>query len=94
MFGVRYKGLRVIPSRTAARELTRHGFMLEDCKEILERGYSPRKRRSGTVERWLDYGRDTYNVVVVRPLNYASGEEVYLITHFGRFTKKQLEVKK
>ena len=53
MFDVRYKELRLIPSKTAGSELLRYGFMIEDCKEILEKGYSPRKRKKGTIEKWL-----------------------------------------
>lgn len=51
MFDVRYKGLRLIPSKTAGRELIKYGFMIEDCKEILEKGYSPRKRGKETIHR-------------------------------------------
>ena len=94
MFDVRYKELRLIPSKTAGSELLRYGFMIVDCKEILEKGYSPRKRKKGTIEKWLDYGNKTYNVVVVKSFNYFYNEDVYLIIHFGRFTKKKLKVRK
>lgn len=94
MFDVRYKGLRLIPSKTAGRELIKYGFMIEDCKEILEKGYSPRKRAKDTIEKWMDYGNKTYNVVVVKSFNYLYNEEVYLIIHFGEFTKKKLKVRK
>jgi len=87
--GIYYKNLRLIPSKRADRELLRYGFALEDCKEILERGYSPRKRGKNTVEKWMDCGSKTYNVVVVKSLNFTYNEEVYLITHFGEFTKKK-----
>lgn len=94
MFDVRYQGLRLIPSKTAGRELLKYGFMIEDCKEILEKGYSPRKRKKDTIEKWIDYSNKTYNVVVVKSFNYFYNEEVYLITHFGEFTKKKLKVEK
>ena len=94
MFDVRYKDLRLIPSKTAGRELIKYGFMIEDCKEILERGYSPRKRQKGTIEKWMDYGNKTHNVVVVKSFNYLYNEDVYLIVHFGEFTKKKLKVRK
>ena len=68
--------------------------MIEDCKEILEKGYSPRKRKKDTIEKWMDYGNKTYNVVIVKSFNYMNNEEVYLITHFGMFTKKAMEDKK
>ena len=94
MFDIRYKGLRLIPSKSAGRELIQYGFMIEDCKEILDRGYSPRKRKEGTIEKWMDIGSKTYNVVVVQSFNYLYNEDVYLITHFGGFTKKNLKVTK
>lgn len=94
MFNIRYKGLRLIPSKTAGRELTKYGFMIEDCKEILENGYSPRKRKKGKEEKWMDSGDKTYNVVVVKSFNFMYNEEVYLITHFGGFTEKKLKVRK
>ena len=94
MFDIRYKELRLIPSKTAGKELIKYGFMIEDCKEILEKGYSPRKRKKGTIEKWLDYGDKTYNVVVMNSFNYLYNEDVYLIIHFGEFTKKKLKVGK
>ena len=91
MFDVRYNELRLIPSRTAARELAEYGFMIADCKEMLEKGYAPRKRKKNTIEKWMDYGNKTCNVVVVKSFNYMYNEEVYLIIHFGEFTKKKLK---
>ena len=76
MFDACYKELRLIPSKTAGRELIKYGFMIEDCKEILEKGYSPRKRKKGTIEKWLDYGDKTYNVVVVKSFNYLYVENI------------------
>jgi len=88
MFNVRYMGLRLVPSKTAGNELISHGFMIDDCREIMEKGYSPRKRARGTVEKWLDFGNKTCNVVVVKDYNELMREEVWVIIHFGRFTKK------
>ena len=90
MFNVRYKGLKLIPSKSAARELLNYGLMIADCEEILENGYEPRKRAKNTVEKWMDFGNKTYNVVVVKSYNYFYREDVYLITHVGKFTKKKL----
>ncbi len=89
MFNITYKGLRLIPSKSAAEELLRYGLTIDDCKEILENGYEPRKRGKDTVEKWMDSGNKTYNVVIVRSYNYFYKEEVYLITHVGRFTKRR-----
>jgi len=85
----RYHGLRLIPSKTASLELLRNGCAIEDCKEILINGYSPRKRGKGTIERWMDKGSKTFNVVIVKSFNFMYDEYVYLITHFGRFTKRK-----
>lgn len=89
MFNIRYKGLRLIPSKSAAEEMLRHGLTIEDCKEILENGYEPRKRKKDTTEKWMDFGHKTYNIVIVKSYNHLYKEEVYLITHGGRFTKRK-----
>ncbi|MFH1212050.1 MAG: hypothetical protein V1659_03935 [Candidatus Woesearchaeota archaeon] len=83
-----YAGLRLLPSKSAARELIDCGLMIEDCKEILELGYEPRERKKGTIEKWLDVGRKTYNVVAVKSYNFLYQEEIYFIIHVGKFTKK------
>jgi len=88
MFNTTYKGLRLIPSKSAAEELLEHGLTIEDCKNILQNGYEPRKRGKNTVEKWMDSKNKTYNVVIVKSYNYSNKEEVYLITHVGRFTKR------
>jgi hypothetical protein len=94
MFDVRYKGLRLIPSKSAGREragreLLQYGLMIADCKEFLENGYEPRKRGKDTIEKWMDFGDKTYNVVIVKSYNYMYQEDVYLIKHVGKFTKKK-----
>ena len=89
MLNIKHKGLRLIPSKSAAEELLRHGLTIWDCKDILENGYEPRKRGKDTVEKWMDSGNKTYNVVIVKSYNYFYKEEVYLITHVGRFTKRK-----
>lgn len=88
MFNLRYQGLRLIPSKSAAEELLKHSLAIRDCQEILENGYAaPRKRAKDTEEKWLDQGNKTYNVVVVRSFNFMYNEDVWLITHVGEFTK-------
>ena len=90
MFNIRFEGLKLIPSRSAVEELVKYGLMIEDCKDILENGYEPKKRSKGTIEKWLNKRNKTYNVVVIRSYNFLYGEEVYLIKHIGKFTKKKL----
>ena len=87
-FNVRYRGLRLVPTARADRELLRLGLSLDDCREILEHGYEARKRRRDTIERWFDVGHKTYNVVAAQSYNWAYREEVWLIIHAGMFTRK------
>lgn len=90
MLSLKYQGLRLIPSKSALKELVEYGLTLEDCKHILEEGYpAPRKRAKTTIEQWLDRGNKTYNIVVVKSYNHFYGEDVYLITHFGCFHKRR-----
>ena len=42
----------------------------------------------------MDFGNETYNVVVVKSYNYFYKEEVYLIKHVGKFTKKKFRRQK
>jgi len=77
----------LVLSRSAASELLKLGLMIEDCKDILEQEYAARKRAKGTIEKWMDCGKKTYNVVVVKSYNFTYDEEIYLITHIGRFTR-------
>ncbi|MBI2672012.1 hypothetical protein HYX16_03710 [Candidatus Woesearchaeota archaeon] len=86
---IRYNNLRLIPSKTAAREMLKHGFMTEDCKTTLENSYKSRKRQEDTTEKWMDLRSKTYNIIVVKSFNHFYGENVYLIKHFGMFTKKK-----
>jgi len=88
MFDVRHKSIPLIPSRSAVKEMMQLGFTLSDCKEMLEQGYdAPRKRASGTEEKWYDKGSKTYNIVIVKSVNYMLNEEIYLITHVGEFSR-------
>ena len=88
MFDVRYLGLRIAPSLAAMRELMEEGDTLQDVKEILDYGYpAPRKRKAGVIEKWLDRGNKTYNVVVVRDYHLFLHEELWLLIHYGKFTR-------
>jgi len=89
MYDIRYRGLRLIPTKAAAYELSKLKLRINDCKGILEKGYSPTRRRAkNTEEKWFDKGKKIYNVVIVRSFNYLYNEEVWLIKHVGEFTKK------
>ncbi|MFO8016217.1 MAG: hypothetical protein R6U32_03875 [Candidatus Woesearchaeota archaeon] len=83
-----YKGLRIIPSMSAMRELMKHGKTLADAADVLEEGYdAPRKRARGKVEKWLDRGRKTYNAVAAKARH--DREDVWILIHFGRFTRRK-----
>ena len=85
----KYEGLTLVPTKAAGEELEKFGYGLEDCKHILENGYRPRKRAKDTIESWLDKGTKTYNTVVVRDYNELMQEHVWVIIHFGRFTRRK-----
>lgn len=90
MFTVRYKGLRIAVSHSAMQELIKENKTLYDIKEILEQGYdAPRKRKSGIIEKWLDKGKKTYNAVIAKDYDEIMKEDVWLLIHFGKFTKRK-----
>lgn len=89
MFDDKYQGLRIVVTDAAMRELFKHEKTLYDVVEILETGYdAPRKRKEGTIERWLDRGNKIFNAVVVRDYNEVMKEECWVLIHFGKFTKR------
>jgi hypothetical protein len=89
MLSVRYAGLRIAPTRAAQRELFKLGLDLQDCVEILDDGYSPRKRAKDTIERWLDKGNKTLNAVIAKDYDDTRNEECWVLIHIGKFTKRK-----
>ncbi|MBI3194611.1 MAG: hypothetical protein HYZ34_09135, partial [Ignavibacteriae bacterium] len=48
--------------------------------EILDNGYdAPRKRKSGTIEKWLDKGKKTYNAVIVKDYHEILKEDCWVL---------------
>ncbi len=89
-YAYKIQGLQIMPSYAALRELMQEGRTLDDVFEILENGYdAPRKRKEGTIEKWLNKGNKTYNVVVLKDYNEMLKEEVWLLIHFGKFGRKK-----
>lgn len=85
----RYKGKRIIPTDAGMRELMTLGMALKDVADILENGQdSPRKRQRGKIERWLQKGKKTYNVVVAEDYDCIMKEPVWALIHLGKFTTK------
>lgn len=90
MFFVKYKGLRIASSLSATRELMKEEKTMFDIVEILNDGYdAPRKRKKGTIEKWLDKGKKTYNAVIVKDFDETMKEEVWVLIHFGKFSRRQ-----
>jgi hypothetical protein len=92
MFGEKYKGLRIIVSDSAMRELMKEEKTLYDVVEILEQGYdAPRKRKEGTIEKWMDKGNKTFNAVIVQDYNEIMKEDCLVLIHFGKFSRRKIK---
>lgn len=90
MFNDKYKGLRIVVSDSAMRDLMNEEKTLYDVVNILEDGYdAPRQRKAGTIERWLDKGSKTLNAVVVKDYNEIMKEDCWVLIHFGKFTRRK-----
>ena len=87
MFDDRYQDLRIAVSDSAMRELMKEEKTLYDVVKILEQGYdAPRKRKVGTIEKWLDVGKKTFNVVIALDYNEIMKEDCWVLIHFGKHT--------
>ena len=74
------------------RELMKEEKTLYDVVEILEKGYdAPRKRKEGTIEKWLGKGNKTFNAVVVQDYNEIMKEACWVLVHFGKFNRRKLK---
>ena len=87
-----FKGLSIIVSCSAMHELIKEAKTLTYVIKILEDGYEPRKRKIGTIEKWLDKGNKTFNVVITKSYNQITKSEVWVLVHFGKFTRKKCNV--
>lgn len=89
LFKTDYAGYRIVVSYSAMQELFKLGKSIDDVVEILEEGTdAPRKRSTGTIERWLIKGDKTFNAVIVKDYNCELHEYCWVLVHFGRFTRK------
>lgn len=90
MFTEKYKGLRIVVSNSAMTELMKEEKTLYDVVQILEEGYdAPRKRSLGKIERWLDKGNKTFNVVIAKDYDEIMKEDCWVLIHFGKFTRRK-----
>lgn len=78
-----WKGLPIIPSDAAMRELFASRMDLIDVKEVLESGYdcAGSKRKEGVVEKCIDKKGEMIKVVVARGYNYTLKTECWVVTH-------------
>ena len=89
MFNDKYKGLRIAVSHSAMRELVKEGKTLYDVVNILDNGYdAPRKRKKGVIEKWLNKGNKTYNVVIAKDYDETMKEDCWVLIHFGKFSRR------
>ena len=71
------------------QELMQEGKTIYDVVEIFENGYdAPRKRKHGTIEKWLDKGKKTYNAVIVKDYHEILKEDCWVLIHFGKFSRR------
>ena len=68
----------------------KHEKTMFDMLEVLENGYdAPCKRKEGTIEKWLNKGKKIYNAVIVRDYDNIMKEDVWVLIHFGKFTRRR-----
>ena len=86
----KYSGLRIAVSNAAMIELVKEEKTLYDVVQILEEGHdAPRKRKVGVIERWLNKGGKTFNVVVAKDYDEILQEECWVLIHFGKFSRRK-----
>ena len=92
MFNVKYKGLRIAVTDSAMRELMKEEKTLYDVVRVLEEGYdAPRKRKLSVIEKWLNKGSKTFNVVIVKDYDEIMKEDCWVLIHFGKFTRRKIK---
>jgi hypothetical protein len=91
MLSPKYKGLQIIPSRSAMKEMVDIGMDLWDIFDVLNSGYdsSTSKRKDGILERCKDKGNKTTKVVVARSHNWALDNDVWVVTHVSKYTRRR-----
>ena len=90
MFCEKYQGIRIAVTNAAMIELVKEGKTLYDVVTILDEGYdAPRKRKPETIEKWLNLGNKTFNVVIAKDYDEIMKEDCWVLIHFGKFTYKR-----
>jgi hypothetical protein len=88
---IEWRGLALVPSRSAAKELYRLNMSLVDVEKILHEGYdcSRSRRKKGTYEICKKRGNKTIKIVLVKTEGLFSKRDEFLITHVGEFTRRK-----
>lgn len=94
MLEVRFKGLRIEPALSAARELLKHDMDLADAVEVLNSGYEcgPSKRKPNIIEKCMRRGGKEFKAVAAKvSVRYPDGyyEELWRLIHVGKTTFKK-----
>ncbi|MEK6923733.1 MAG: hypothetical protein AABW54_00660 [Candidatus Micrarchaeota archaeon] len=95
LFEVRFRGLLIVPSLSAYRELEELALDLNDVKDVLENGRetsSPRK--PSVVEKIVRRDGKALRAVVVRDFNGFLSQDVFVVTHVSihAWNEKMLKV--
>lgn len=89
MFNRSYRGLKIAVTDAAMREMVKHGRDMYFVVKILEWGYdAPRKRKEGTIEKWMDKGSKTFNAVIVKDYDEVIKEDCWVLIHLGKFSRR------
>lgn len=83
----KFKGLPIIPSASADRELAKLNLLLSEAVIVLEEGFacSRSKRKKDVLERCVRKGKKTLKVVAAKSYNYSLETECWLLIHVGVF---------
>ncbi|MBU2100313.1 hypothetical protein KKG83_08135 [Candidatus Micrarchaeota archaeon] len=83
----KYKGLILIPSSSADKELAKYGLLLSEIIEVLEQGFdcNRSKRKKDTLEKCVRKGKKQLKAVIVKSYNFSLEEECWLLIHVGIF---------
>jgi len=87
----KFRGLTLIPSRSASDELIELRLTLEHALDILNEGYDcfRSKRKKNIVEKCVDRKRKTIKAVAAKAYDSSLDEEVWVLTHVGKHSIKK-----
>lgn len=82
-----FRGLMVIPSASADKELAKLNMLLSEAVDVLRHGFDCQasKRKKGILEKCIRKNKKILKVVAVKSYNYSLDEECWLLIHVGVF---------